>query len=79
MITNKMRRILVNELNYLESEVDDMEPQVIKNSPSSPFENISSMTKAHRLLTFLFSSYRLQRFSLIESSLAPRKECPNPG
>lgn len=28
MITKKMRRILVDELNYLETEVDDMEPQV---------------------------------------------------
>lgn len=28
MITTKMRKVLVNELGYLHSEVDEMEPQV---------------------------------------------------
>lgn len=28
MITSRMRSILINDLGYLESEVDDMEPQV---------------------------------------------------
>lgn len=46
MITNKMRKILHNDLGYLQEEIDDMEPQIgavlIERNLSRPYNGMPS-------------------------------------